>query len=472
MEKSSARTRKLWIGLLILLAQFAGALSVQRASASIASTWQYLQSLRFKKEIKEGKEKHFFTKTDCSFSVTIENIPPEKITNVAVNDVPQNSSFISMRKETAFNAGNDQYGTKIILTFRFNEPGAYQIKPVDVKADIYYCRIPIESVYVYENLSTIEPKILITFEDQKHSSASTTKLIEASVGDHIRFTLSIRYATQIVDFAWPKVIPEDSLFTEVERFDITRHSVNTTEFSPDSVPIATFDWQPLKQGSYKFPDTPIVAVSSGGITKKVALPSYRVKVRPKVSKTPVKKKTEIFSYAFSENPEQSKSEASAAPVFVDTDELLELHKKERYSIPFSSEAKKARQEAEKRAGLNPSQGEPNIPLLIIIWALFALVLAGTLVLFLLHKIPAAATSFVSALLILICAVIFSRWALIRTAVFKGGEINSIPEEKNSSGVLVIPGTVIRMERESGDWVYIRYNDTYGWVKKDALLEIR
>ncbi len=465
MEKSSARIRKFWIGLLILLAQLSGVLCIQKASG--AATWQYLQSLRFKKA-----EKYFFTATDCSFSVNIENITPDKIT-VAVNDVPQNSSFISMRKETyipSSNASSDQYGTKIILTFRFNEPGAYQIKAVDVKADIYYCRIPIESVYVYENPSIVHPRIFVTFEDQRYASATPSRSIDASAGDHIRFTLFIRYATQIVDFYWS--IPENSLFTEVERFDITRQSVNTTEFSPDSVPIATFDWQPLKQGSYKFPDFTVTAISFGGIRQSVAVPSYKVKVGPKASKPAVKKESEIFSYAFSENPAQTTPEAEVAPIHVDTEELLQLHKKERYSVPFTSSARKERQEAEKKAGLNPSQNEPNIPLLIIIWVIFIVVLAGTVIFFLLHKIPAAATCFVSAIIILISAVIYSRWASTKTAVFKGGEINSIPEDENSSGVFVIPGTVIRIERESGRWVYIRCNDTYGWVRKDSLLEIR
>ena len=466
MEKSSARSRKFWIGLLILFAQLVGALSIQRASASIASTWQYLQSLRFKKA-----EKYFFTATDCSFSVNIENISPDKITDVAVNDVPQNSSFISMRKQTyipSSNAGSDQYGTTIILTFRFNEPGAYQIKPVDIKADIYYCRIPIESVYVYENPSIVHPRIFVTFEDQKYSSAART--LDASAGDHIRFTLFIRYATQIVDFYWS--LPEDSLFTEVERFDITRQSVNTTEFSPDSVPIATFDWQPLKQGSYKFPDFTVTAISFGGIRQSVAVPSYRVKVGPKAFKQEVKKENELFSYAFSETPAQEGTESKATPVHADIEELLELHKKERYSLPFSSSAKKARQEAEKNAGLSPSQSEPKIPVLLILWGLFILALAGTVLLFLLHKLPGATSTFAAAIILLICAIIYSRWVSTKTATFKGGEINSIPEIGNSSGVFFIPGTVIKMERKSGDWVYIRCNDTYGWVKNDSLLEIR
>ncbi|MBO4319030.1 MAG: hypothetical protein J5857_01000, partial [Treponema sp.] len=106
MEKPAAGNRKLGIGLLVLFIIML--LPVYRAQKADALSWAYVQSLRFKKV-----EKYFYTATDCSFSLTIENVPPEKVI-VSVNDVPEGVSFVGSNKITYMpytNASSEQYGT-------------------------------------------------------------------------------------------------------------------------------------------------------------------------------------------------------------------------------------------------------------------------------------------------------------------------------------------------------------------------
>ncbi|MBQ2529011.1 MAG: hypothetical protein II547_02025 [Treponema sp.] len=190
-------------------------------------------------------EKYFFTANECSFAVNIENVSPDKI-SAAINDLPQGASFVRQRKENYISSvgTSESYGTRLIMTFKFDAPGSYQFRAIDVQVDTWWAHIPFESVYVYENPSTAKPKISITFDDSRFTAASRT--LEMSAGQHLKFTLNIRYATNVYDLSWS--IPENSLFKEVERFDITRQSINSDEFNPNTLPVATFDWQPLSEG--------------------------------------------------------------------------------------------------------------------------------------------------------------------------------------------------------------------------------
>ena len=169
MEKSAAKTRRFCIGLLaFVLLETASILAPQKSFGAVS--WQYLQGLRLRKT-----EKYFFTANECSFAVNIENVSPDKI-SAAINDLPQGASFVRQRKENYISSvgTSESYGTRLIMTFKFDAPGSYQFRAIDVQVDTWWAHIPFESVYVYENPSTAKPKISITFDDSRFTAASRT----------------------------------------------------------------------------------------------------------------------------------------------------------------------------------------------------------------------------------------------------------------------------------------------------------
>ncbi len=465
MEKSAAKTRRLCVGLLaFLLLELASIVVPQKAFGAVS--WQYLQSLRLRKT-----EKYFFTSMDCSFAVNIENVTPDKI-SAAINDVPQGASFVSLRKDlyVPTSGTSESYGTRLIMTFRFNTAGSYQIKAVDVKVDNWYARIPFESVFVYENPSIVHPRISITFDDSRY--ASTSRTLNMVAGQHLKFTLNIRYATQVYDLSWS--IPENSLFVQTDAYEITRQSVNTDEFNPNTVPVATFDWQPLLEGEYRFPDFNLTAMSFGGIRYNVTVPTYKIKVSPATEVVDSNKKSgpAMYSNAFADYIETEGDEQKRYAEIEDLEELLSLHKRERYSIPLFSSARRERRQIENSAGLNTARWEPSIPLMFAIWGAALVLVLLTVLLFIKRKIPGAAACLAMGVVFAGMGIFYTHWALQRIALYEGGEISQIPENGSGAGVSLSRGTVVQVQKETNDWSYIHCNDTYGWVHNDTLMLIK
>ncbi|MBR6193022.1 MAG: hypothetical protein IKQ66_02530 [Treponema sp.] len=465
MEKSAAKTRRLCAGLLaFVLVELASIIAPQKMFGAVS--WQYLQSLRLRKT-----EKYFFTAQDCSFAVNIENVSPDKI-SAAINDVPQGASFVSMKKENyAPSSGtSESYGTRLIMTFRFSMPGSYQFRAIDVQVDTWWAHIPFETVYVYENPSIVQPSIKVTFDDSRYSSASRT--LNMAAGQHLKFTLNIRYATQVYDLTWK--IPENSLFMEVESYDITRQNITSEEFNPNTIPVAKFDWQPLAEGVYSFPKFSMTAMSLGGIRYNVEVPMLtEIKVGPPLERRDYydDEEPEIYANAFSDYVEQSASGGSVYTEVEDIDALLELHKAERRSIPIFSAARTERREIERGAGLNSAVWEPSVPLLIVIAGIFVVLVFLAVLLFVLKKIPAASVCLAFSVVSLALGLFYARWTFQKIALYTGGEIAQIPEEGSGAGVSISKGSVVHIQKETGDWSYIRCNDTYGWVMNDTLLVI-
>ena len=464
MEKSAAKTRRFCIVLLaFVLLETASILAPQKSFGAVS--WQYLQGLRLRKT-----EKYFFTANECSFAVNIENVSPDKI-SAAINDLPQGASFVRQRKENYISSvgTSESYGTRLIMTFKFDAPGSYQFRAIDVQVDTWWAHIPFESVYVYENPSTAKPKISITFDDSRFTAASRT--LEMSAGQHLKFTLNIRYATNVYDLSWS--IPENSLFKEVERFDITRQSINSDEFNPNTLPVATFDWQPLSEGVYNFPEFNVKAISLGGTRYNVVVPGYTVKVGPVAGRHYLDDDDEpsLYANAFSDYLESPTQKRTSYDEVENIGALLELHKAERYSIPFFSSARTERRKIESDAGLNSADWEPSIPIMIVILAVLVVMIVLTVLFFILHKIPNAALCLAMSVVFLGLGVFYTHWTLKKSALFTGGEISQVPESGSGAGVFISKGSLVNIQKRTDNWSYIRCNDTYGWVMNETLLPI-
>ena len=56
--------------------------------------------------------------------------------------------------------------------------------------------------------------------------------------------------------------------------------------------------------------------------------------------------------------------------------------------------------------------------------------------------------------------------------FKGGKINPIPEINVHASASIPRGNVVRIEKKTSGWLYIRYHETYGWVMESEVLVIK
>ena len=464
MEKSSARRHRKFRIRLLTLCFF---LCTFFASYASAISWEAVQSLRFRKT-----EKYFFTVTECPFVLDIENVSPEKV-SVFVNDVPSNVSFMSAKKETyipSVTSKNIQTGTRLLLYFRFEKPGDYQIKPVDVRIDGLYCRIPLEAVSVYENPNLIKPELSVQFTSPT-SLLRAGKNLTLTLGEHLHFTLYIRYAVQVVHFSWD--IPEDSLFIEQKRYEITERSPRGMDFSPESVPIASFDWEPLKSGSYKMPNFYITATSYSGIKYTVSLPDFSLTVNEQsdfVAKNQNTPEENIFSKAFISTQEEN-SKTFEKPTQEDLKTLVALHKKERKSFPlFNKKIVQERKNFEASFGIIP-QKEKNIPLFILCGLLSLLFFAGSILGAVFKKKKSALCVFFCGFFLAAIFVFLGIGVSKKTAVFCTEGFRSIPEESIEPTTSIQAGSTIILERKAGSWYLARFYESLGWVNKNEVLLI-
>lgn len=415
------------------------------------------------------QQKYCFTNTDCQFNLRLDNIPPETVQSY-VDAIPDMASFISLRKDelAGDEASPGARGTMIQVWFQFKKAGVYNLGNlmVDISGKLY--KVPFDQITVYENPETVQPQLSISFFNQAFPNNGGT--ITCTAGDHIRFTLYTRYAVQIINFDWD--IPENSIFKEVKQYAITEEIPRGGSFSPAAVPVATFDWQPLLQGTWKFPSIRITATAYNGAKVDLTLPEFAVNVLPAPAvRRNAKTGQSAFAYAFAEPVEKSSVQDSTSGISPNQERLLALRSIERHSFPFNA-AVKERQQIEEQEGLASGENEPSVPLFVTLLTLCVIALAGTVLLFLFKHMRSGSVCLAVLILLLICSILSGVQVTSKYALFAGGTVSPIPENAASSSVIMPAGSRVQVQRDTGDWVYIKYNDTYGWVLKTKLYYIK
>lgn len=445
-------------------ALFAGCLHIFAKPVS----WKYLQGLRFRQS-----QETVFTESDNSFYVEIEHVAPDSV-QIAVNSLPQNASFVSYKKETVLipdgeRDGTFSSGTRIIIWMKFSAAGMYRISPVDVVINGSFYQIPFEPVAVLENPRFIRPEAVVSFSSKKISSSlpaknSWNRFAKAAAGEHIEFTVSVRYAASVKNVFWN--IPEDSVFKKIQDYDFSHDS-----YSSDFHPVAVFDWQPLKEGIFSFPEVFVTAAAYNGTVSDVKCEAPPFKVEKAVFKSDEKKRKSPFSYAFIESSRSEETSSAPSLSHQEVLQLLELHCKERNSLPFASSAGQQRKKLEVQLGLSPSGREPSSALFFFILSVSLALLAASAV-FLALKRKRLYVLFASFFIASAVSVFLYGYRVFsERGIYAGGKICPIPEKSIPSGVTIPAGSVVSIIRTAGGWRYIRYNDTCGWVPAETVLPV-
>ncbi|MFA6936810.1 MAG: hypothetical protein WCQ67_01105 [Treponema sp.] len=459
MEKSTTRNKKHFQRLLIFLLVF---------FLFFTDNFLFAKQKQTYSELRVVPQSSFcFTEEATQFVLKIPNVPPAQ---VSFYTEPANSSvsFVSSYKDEYIpeNSSSLERGTLIQLWYKFKKTGSITPPQLSVSINNKSCKISFEPITVYENLNTVQPVLSINIQNKENNGNEIT-CIE---GEQLKFIVYIKYAVQIISFDWE--LPENSIFSELKRYEITEGQPRGTTFSPSYEPVASFSWQPLSVGKIKFPNIKIVATAYNGKRYDLSLQNYIVNVMPSEKENENSKINEnVFAYAFTKPVSiQNESNAKVKSV-VNPQKILTLRKAERNSFPFNSVVEK-RISAEKEIGLEPGENEPSIPLYKVFLISSLVLLIISVILFVLKKTRPAVIAITFYAVFLVGTVVSGIPLTLDYALFAGGIVSPIPEQAASSSVVVQPGSRIIIQKKAGEWVYIKYSDTYGWVQESQVYYIK
>lgn len=432
MEKQNARSVRRCCGLLIFF---------------LASFPLFSEEYKFR-----AAQDYIFTQTENSFVTEIPSATPDQV-SVIMPEFPSDVGFVSARKEPS---GTN--GTRVVLWLRFYKAGNFELPPVRFQVKRKNVKAAFEILTVFENPQTVQPELSIRFEKDAFEA-----------GKKIRFTLGIRYAMQVISLNYS--VPEDSLFEETERFPIMDLVPRRQGFSAELIPVASFEWTPLKEGPCSVPEIIVTATSYSGSKVEVRPEEKIVNVTKALPQINDSKKSS-YAYAFSETEVSSTAESAVSFSEEELQELLLLREKERHSFPLISDSSKKRSDYEKRFGITSSSKEASLSLFVLVLVLAFLSLSLFVLLFFLGKKNISFTMLFVFLVFLSSSVALGVGVSPKYALFRGGEVSSIPEMNVDSGISFAPGSRVKIIRTAGGWAYVSCNDAYGWVQEKTLMIIK
>lgn len=415
--------------------------------------------------------KNNFSGTDCAFELKIPYIKSENV-QAQIPDLPNGVNFVSLRRSEY---SDSETGTKIELWLNFADSGVYRLSSLKVYLNNHLYYLPFEPIVILENPKNILPQLVVAFEDgsefiqTRRGGQSTKKRFTTKAGQPVNFTVYLQYGVQIVSFNYS--VPKNALFRELERFDITRGTLRSSEFTEEKIPVARFEWEPLYSGDQKLPDVHIVATSYNGVRVDLTLPQTPVNVlEGDIQTSSENEAEELFGYAFAQKNKKVKKTEKVTVSLKNCERIAKLRTTERHSIPFTK-AYKLRKSFENSLGLNDTIFEPTyftVKLSVILLIIFILLLG--LMIFM-KKLQGIIIFSVFSILFLVSTIITSVLILTPYAIFKGGEVSPVPEKVSSTSSSIESGKRVRIEHRNGGWVYVQFGNSGGWVTEDKVIFI-
>ena len=413
---------------------------------------------------------------ECGF---ILDIPSVKTTEVSASlpDLPQNAAFVSMRLFD-YTDSEKKTGTRIELWLQFSEPGTYKLNPLSVTIKKRTYKIPFSQVKITENPKNMFPILVVDFEDgpsissQKNTPQKITPLFSVPVSSSVRFTVSLRYALQLVSLHW--TLSKDSLFTELARYEIPHGGEKDALSLEAKAPIAKFEWQPLVTGEMSLPSLTIVATAPNGARTELYMPDYFINVTDAASKKgDGARQTDYFPDAFSDSSANRDVAIRLSPSKSDCEKIAELRTKERRDFPLGK-IKKERAEFEKSVGIVQSDDEP-VYFVRNMFAFFSVLSVVFVLLSIVIKKMPHVLAVVSSFFLIVCCVFFSlslKKLSMEYGIFAGGGLRSVPEEGALPFESLESGMRVKIEHKTGDWIYISVGNAGGWTNKKNVILIR
>lgn len=417
------------------------------------------------------QDEYVFSSTNTVFAVDIAYLPPEEI-SVYLNSIPNNVELVSIKKVTYIppSSSGQGYGTHVEVTVRFLSTGDVKLFAADLETKEGFFKIPFQSVHVWANMQILKPEISVSVGGKPQGET-----LRSSVGSHIDYTVSVKYASSVKAISYD--IPENSVFIEKERLVSSDDGQGqAVDFFPGFKEVARYDWQPLQAGEFEIPPVKVVVQAYNGNIVVLPFPSIKVHVDEsdgiKLAEPSVPASVpDFFADAFKEFPAVPNEEIASCSL-EDAQLLADLYSKEIASFPLFNSAQERRQELESTLGLDVRPPLPRRSILVILLLLVASSSVSFMVLLLRKSFARAAFVLVIILLSAVFSLIY--WGRLSRgfAVCKGGILYPIPETSVSLGASLPPASVICILKKAGEWYYVSFNDTNGWIPSESVILVR
>ena len=409
---------------------------------------------------------------ECCFELKLPYTKADTV-QASIPDLQNGVSFVSMRRS---DYSEDETGTKIELWLNFSEPGRYRIRVMRIMINGKNYPIPFEPVVIYENPKNILPQLVIDFDNgveliqQKKSKARTKAAFTCQEGSLITFTVYLQYAVQLASFYW--TVPKDSLFNEVKRYDITKGTLRSSDFSEEKIPIATFEWQPLVKGQMPLPEMKFMTTSYNGTRVELNLPEAFISVTEGIvtEDKAVDFEGLFFSNAFDVVKNNSSSMVKSSLLSEDCQKIADLRAQERHSFPFG-EIYKQRKELEKSFGISSDDYEPSF---IALWVFLSLAFLSLVFLVAFILVKKVSGIIINSAFLLFFSVLFIVVAVklkVPEGIFIGGKISPVPENSVEAVESISSGKKVVVEQKAGPWIFVRYENSTGWTNSENVIMI-
>ncbi len=412
-----------------------------------------------------------FTNQESAFVLEIPGVRPSEVQN-EMPGLPAGVSFVSSRR-TEFYSDAGEAGISVELWLNFKSAGSYSIPPMPVRIKGRRYSIKFQPVQVFENPKTISPKLILEFDDGTLIDDSKQQSFTFTAGQPVRFKLYVQYAMQIQQFGWN--LPKNSLFTELKRYDITKAETRGSSFSPDKVPVAYFEWIPLRASTVSLPDIRLRVTAYNGRAADLLVPDAVVKIiDDKTLENDASLQNEandVFAYAFTKDESgvnDSELEEASPEVYK---KIAELRSMEKHSFGFSGKIRKERVEYEAKIGIKDEQSEVPVNLFFVSLSLFTVCLIMGAFLFILRKKTGGIIFTCLASVFAFSSVFMGVAGCEKYGIVTGGYINPVPEDSALTSSVVAGGNRVHILREAGLWYYIEYSEKGGWIKKEYIIPI-
>lgn len=408
---------------------------------------------------------YIFTRTECQYSLFLKDISASKVQFTVAEKLPEGVYCLSSKKTFSIQP-NGESGTLIQVWFSFFNEGEYNIPSGELIINGKKRLSIFKAITVTESPEKLQPEVTFAFDN------GMNKNTVFKAGEAITFTVYSKYASHIPHINWK--IPENALFKEIERYNITDiSSTKGKSFSTEKVPVIKFEWTPLIAGRCAFPKIDLTVISYNGLKSDLSLSTFFVDVidTNEEKETEQEEATENvyenFAYAF-ESPVKDEEEIIiATPDKKRIEQIAHLRSEERKRLPFSNIAK-YRNQVEEAMGIVSGENEPSV-LLPLILAIISTILfiAGIIALNLKAK-NISVLFFIFFTIAIINFTIFTYKQLSPYAIYIGGEVHPIPEEDLNTSFYIRGGSRVQVVEKTEKWVYIRMNNIEGWVPKNTI----
>lgn len=406
-------------------------------------------------------EEYVFAGEDTIFETTIYNMRPADVL-VTVQTLPENVTFVSSDKTEILDENGRS--TRIRIVLHFNEVGTFNLPPIASRIKYGSYRLSIKPVTVLHNPKTIQPIIKFSVVEPKNKIYYE--------GQRIKLELSATFASNI--YSYTTSLNEDSVFYSENSIELLPLSVD--KFSDLEYPIGKFEFIPLANGKVQVPQVSVKVKTWNGIEKESFSEPFvlDIKKAPKTqtsdindNKNSLYKNISISDKETGNNIESENFEQKINLV----QEIKKLRIEEKNRIfPFA--ISKERKSIETQCGLQNTQNELSN---VVFYVLFAILII-CVILFILFAILRKKITMLIFVLISVSLLIVTTVYKIQLdkdyALILQGEVLSIPEESSSLNIKLNSGYRVEIKGETKDWIFIKYENSTGWIKRENLLFLK